>query len=407
MPRTTRFEIRDINPGGGYVISKEEVKATMPKEYAAFVERLKRVHDVLRNDYPALKASGRVFADDDRLVKMKFIRVHPEKDVTWIPMHALESFMSVNEVVDKFALLSESPVLAHAEVRTTFCHCLVWAGALDAKQVKSTSWLDYRDNGTLKVTAQTPESRLLFPRTMPFPQYPAISNEEVEGAVVSWKRTSDKPVIVGIAWSPAMACMNCDMVATAENACQFKMCKRCRDASHVPVWYCSEKCQRENYEVHRAVCKSNFAVADAVAQTIAAAEAGDKAMLCAKCGVAPTRRNIHVFRVCPLCKRSGHTVMYCGRNCHFVHASVHGRECDRRLFEHLEGDPEAVSLLSRIELVPRDGDDDLDMHVFAGDLEENKLVKELGRQRMLRFVKYMAIKQAGFAMATLRENGLA
>lgn len=74
MPKPTRFEIRDVRPEAGHVLTEEQVKSEMPVGYQLFMEQLGNLQD-FRSDYPALKATGRVFGDTTRrLMKFAFIR---------------------------------------------------------------------------------------------------------------------------------------------------------------------------------------------------------------------------------------------------------------------------------------------------------------------------------------------
>ena len=76
MPKPTKFEIRDVRPESGYVLTAEQVKVEMPVGYKLFMKQLGRLQDY-RVDYRALMSTGRVFKFGDtsrKLLKFAFFR---------------------------------------------------------------------------------------------------------------------------------------------------------------------------------------------------------------------------------------------------------------------------------------------------------------------------------------------
>lgn len=371
MPKTTRFEIRDTRPEAGYVLTPEQVKETMPAEYNAFMQQLGNLQD-FRLDYPALKATGRTFAEDHRLVKVRFFKVHPTKDSTCISLDRLDPSCAIAEIDSKARYIGTRPAFSYAMLRSRFNHVLVWASALDVKAVEATGWDNVRDNGQFVMG----ESYALLRKALhrqPVPETPTISNDASHEALVTWKRTpttSSGSTVIGVAWSAVMVCVHCKMVATVETAGCYKMCKRCRDSVGVPVWYCSSECQQNNYAEHRLVCKTASAAAVIQARCVKAASSGDGRALCLNCGVAPTKTTVRFFIPCLRCKRSGASVLYCSGECQRAHYPAHVEECKQRMYGNAQVVQQLMGVMKVVEETGRDSLGEKEMKLYT-DLTSN------------------------------------
>ena len=349
MPKVKRFEIRDVRPEAGFVLTEDQVREEMPAEYKAFMKQLGSLQD-LRKDYPALKETGRVFGNTSRrLMRFAFVRGHPEADVTSISMRSLDSSFMTTEVDSKAKYIANKPAFAYAQMRSQFNQVLVWAATLDSQKVVKTGWDNVRDNGDFRLSDQT----MLLGRLMkrpPVPETPVIVYDARGTGVVTWRRASDGSApVVGIAWSGVMVCMNCNVMATVETSAQYKMCKRCRDSVGVPVWYCTPECQEKHYPLHREVCKHASRAAEVMNECVRVAADGDMRAMCMGCGVCPTKASVHLFKPCRRCRRCGVAVLYCGIDCQRDHYPVHVKECTRRMFEHETVSATLVDMTNRVE----------------------------------------------------------
>ncbi len=328
MPKQTTFTICDALVDGPYMLSHETVRGECGAAYDAWMSRLEKMQSQ-RKDFCALDRKGRAF---DTYVDIKFFRTHPTKDMTIVNMGTLYHSMCPSTVEYNSNAIAWTPAMAYATGGSKYFHFLAWAGVVEATAVVSTGYPEFSEDSVFPVAMVTNRMKKLGD-LVELGTLPVIYNSPCGDAAVSFRREGGGSRIIGVAMSVAKKCVNCELVATAENASLFKMCGRCKTVTGIPVWYCSKGCQDEDYHGrHRKICKHTADLTLQKNRYIEAAEQGETWAVCQLCGIKPTWATVHMFHRCARCmKNGGHTVLYCGNKCQRVDYPKHRPLCQSRM----------------------------------------------------------------------------
>lgn len=345
MPKVTRFEIRDLSVRGdskdaasvgGYIMSREEVQRECPEAYEAWISHLKLLQSS-RKDHPTLSVKGKTFDD---YVDMKFFRTHATKDITSVALGVLFPPLSPCTIQYEGSALGMTPGLAFVTGSGPFSHYLSWTGVVKDKTCAPTGYPDLMDWHGCQMGRWTAFDKKSYGFKDVAP-LPVFSNEPNGEVLVSYRRPKGAgpgTEIIGVAMSVGKMCIMCQTVATPETFRDFKVCSRCKLSTGVSVYYCSSKCQLEDYPRHRKICKDAEVVAEFKARYIEAAEKGESWAECQNCGTKPTWENVHLFHRCARCMRSGgHVVLYCKAECQRAHYPDHQVVCTTRLIDAGKG----------------------------------------------------------------------
>lgn len=334
---------------GGFIMSRDDVKQQAPEAYEAWMCHVRHLQ-LIRTDFPGFSAKGRSL---DSIVDVKFFRTHPTKDITRVAIGSLFPLFSPSHLQYCAHAIGKKPCLMYMSGASTFNQFLGWAGVVKDTAFVPTGYPDIVEPDAF-VTAGINSLVKKMGGYADIGTLPVFSNEQCGEVFVSYKRPKGAGVgseIIGVALSVVKMCVLCHCVATSETARDFKMCSRCKLDAGAVVYYCSSKCQKDDYPRHSEVCRDCGVVAKYKAEYIEAAAAGADWAVCQFCGAKPTASNIHMFHRCARCMRNGgHVILYCGSECQRQHYSVHKVDCVSRLKEAESGNlmNEIIEELDRV-----------------------------------------------------------
>lgn len=335
MPQTTCFEIRDR--GAAYFMAWNDVKGVLPAEADTFIETFKDIEMKEPGFLPATYESGKPVIKPH----VFFFKVNKKKDMTKIKLDLPLKWMWGAEVVARHKHVEKNPALTKAYVCNSFNVSSVYAGVLDATEVKSTGIPTIVDDGSWRAPP-----RIKGLEGMPaVPVMPNICNSKDGGVEVSFsladymkakggkgkKEDLSKPLCIGVSVVCKKFCIGCKEAATPENNSEFKKCGRCWESMHVSVWFCSVECQKKNYHKHKSICLGCRDMHLDEERIISNAEAGVEGFSCCFCQVKPDVMNIHRFLKCIKCwNNGGFETLYCSRECQCRHLEDHKAVCEAR-----------------------------------------------------------------------------